>query len=209
LSLWDSVYSSDNSYFGEEPSILAKESLRFFDEHHCKSILEFGCGQGRDTVFFARAGLNVHAVDFSGISVSQLSENILKLKPKGKVKVSQVDLSKNFPEIGKREGIDAVYSNLFYCMPFSDEELQRIFDFVYNTLPKGGLHIFSIRNKKRDPSFGKGKEVAKDTFEINGFRVRFFGNEEILNHSHGFKVLQIIEAYEEPCSLSLIFTVRL
>jgi hypothetical protein len=96
----------------------------------------------------------------------KLSQNVAKLGLEGKVKVSQVDLSKHFPEIGKEEGIDAVYSNLFYCMPFNDKELQGILGFIYDTLPEGGLHIFSIRNKNKDKSFGRGTKVGKDTFEI-------------------------------------------
>ena len=209
MSLWDSVYSSDNSFFGEGPSVLAKESLHFLDESRCKYILELGCGQGRDAVFLARNGFNVHAIDFSNVSVSQLRENVRRLELEGRVNVSQVDLSKELPEIRKEERIDAVYSNLFYCMPFSDEELKRLFDFVYTILPKGGLHIFSFRDTKRDQSFQKGKEIAKDTFEINGFSVRFFTEEEILRfNGDRFRVLQTEEAYEEPCSLILAFTAR-
>ncbi|MGH2639767.1 MAG: class I SAM-dependent methyltransferase [Rhabdochlamydiaceae bacterium] len=42
-------------------------------------MLELGCGQGRDAVFFARNCFDVHAVDLSEVSISQLKENILRL----------------------------------------------------------------------------------------------------------------------------------
>jgi len=207
MSLWDSVYSSDSSYFGEEPSILARESLRYFNQYRCKSIIELGCGQGRDTVFFARNGLKVNAFDLSKVSVSQLNQNIAKLGLEGKVKVSQIDLSKNFPQLAKDEVVDAVYSNLFFCMPFNDDELEELFEFAYDMLPEGGLHIFSVRNKDKDKSWGKGKEVGKDTCEINGFRVRFFTADEALKLNHRFRTLEVIERYEDPCSLILVFSV--
>ena len=159
-------------------------------------------------MFFARAGFKVHAIDFSRVSVAQLSSNLATLGLEGKVKLSQVDLTKNLSRLTASDAIDGVYSHLFYCMPFEDEDLQRLFDFVHDILVKGGLHVFSFRNKK-DKSFGKGRKIAKDTFEINGFKVRFFSDKEILAFNLGFKTLRVMKAYEEPCSLSLAFTTRL
>lgn len=208
LNLWDSVYSSDNSFFGNEPSILAKQSLRFLDEHGCKNILELGCGQGRDAIFFARNGYNVHAIDSSNIALSQTRENIAKLGLGRMVRTSQANLSKELPEISEEEKVNAVFSNLFYCMPFSDGELRRIFGFVHDLLPQGGLHIFSFRDKQRDAAFSQGKEISKDTFEINGFRIRFFSKDEMLALNSRFKTLQISEAFEEPCFLLLVFSSR-
>jgi SAM-dependent methyltransferase len=161
MSLWDSLYTYDDSYFGDRPSILARESLRFFKDAGCKRILEFSCGQGRDTVFFANNGLKVHAVDFSGVSIVQPGNSLANLGLERLVRISQVDLSRDLPRIAPREVIDAVYSNLFYCMPFSDEVLQRLFDFVCHTLRKGGLHIFWFRNKKKDKSFGRGGKLRR------------------------------------------------
>ncbi len=209
MSLWDSIYSSDDSYFGNESSVLARESLNFFKKYQCKSILEFGCGQGRDTLLFASNGMKVHSIDSSVTAVEQLIQNIKKLGLEGRVKVSRLDLAKDLPSLEANEVMDTVYSNLFYRMPFNDQELQRLFDFVRNVLPVGGLHIFSIRNKNTDRSFGKGKKIAKDTFVINGFKVRFFTQEEILRFNRGFKTLRTMEAYEEPCSLILAFTVKI
>lgn len=206
-TLWDSVYSSDSSFFGEEPSVLAKVALPLLEEHHCRTIVELGCGQGRDTVFFARNGFNVHAFDSSGISTSQLKQDIKKSGLEGKVKVSLADLSKALPSIGKVK-VDAVYSHLFLCMPLTDSELQRIFDFVYEILPEGGLHIFSVRSKGKDKSYGSGTQVANDTYLINGFTVRFFNEAEILRFNHKFKVLKVSEAEEEPCSLILVFSTK-
>ncbi len=212
-TLWDSVYSSDNSFFGDEPSILARESLPFLEGHRCKTILELGCGQGRDAVFFARNGFRVHAFDLSDVAVSQLKENIARLALESRVTVAQADLSKELqsrPSLleGGQFGIDAVYSHLFLCMPFNDEELRRIFDLTFGILQKGGLHIFSIRNKNKDKGYGMGREVGKDTFEINNFRVRFYDMDEILSYNKRFKVLKSSESYEAPCSLILVFSVK-
>jgi SAM-dependent methyltransferase len=207
--IWDEIYSTDNSFLGDQPSVLAREAILFFERFGCKRVLELGCGQGRDAIFFARNNLEVRAYDSSKISVSQLNENARRLGFAERIKASQIDLSRELPKI-ERDAVDAVYSNLFLCMPFSDEELQKLFDFIHRILPGGGrgLHIFSIRDKNKDKSFGKGKVIGKDTFDIDGFKVRFFTKEEILCFANGFRTVETREDYEEPCSLILVFSLR-
>jgi tRNA G46 methylase TrmB len=51
--IWDKVYSNDSAFFGEDPSDFAQKCYREFKQYHVKKILELGCGQGRDTIFFA------------------------------------------------------------------------------------------------------------------------------------------------------------
>jgi ubiquinone/menaquinone biosynthesis C-methylase UbiE len=48
--------------------------LEEFKKHGVKKILELGCGQGRDTIFFASNGLDVVAVDSSHIAIDVLSK---------------------------------------------------------------------------------------------------------------------------------------
>jgi SAM-dependent methyltransferase len=170
-------------------------------------MVEFGCGQGRDSIYFARNGLDVCALDSSDVAVKQLNDVASKLRITN-VSARQAELPKDLPKFARKEHVDVVYSNLFYCMPFTDPELHAIFSFVFDLLSERGLHIFSIRDKGTDKSYGKGKQIAMDTFEIEGFRVRFFSRSEILKFSHNFKIIRVVEAYEPPCSLLLIFASR-
>jgi SAM-dependent methyltransferase len=205
---WNSIYSSDPIFFGEEASILARKALPFLQEYRCKSILELGCGQGRDAIFFAKKGFDVRALDCSEVATSQLKEAVARSSLEKRVSVRLFDLSKNCPSRSEVGEVQAIYSHLFLCMPFNDLELRRLYDFAYDILPENGLHIFSIRDKKKDASYGKGKKLAKDTFEIRGFEVRFFEKSEILNFNRKFKLLEVTEADEQPCSLILVFSVK-
>jgi len=67
------------------------------------------------------------------------------------------------------------------------------------------LNFFSVRNQN-DNSYGKGAEVDKGIYDINGFQIRFFGEKEIRNlvESEQFEILWIQEAYEEPVTLYLV-----
>ena len=53
LGYWNELYSKEN-YFGTGQTILANSAKELIDKYHFQKILELGCGQGRDSVFFAK-----------------------------------------------------------------------------------------------------------------------------------------------------------
>ena len=56
--VWNTVYRSDNSFFGEEPSSFALFSFNYIkSNNNTKKILDLGAGHGRDSIFFATNGL--------------------------------------------------------------------------------------------------------------------------------------------------------
>ena len=46
---WNEVYSREPDFFGEGPSDCAGIALDLFRESQIESVLELGCGQGRDS----------------------------------------------------------------------------------------------------------------------------------------------------------------
>jgi hypothetical protein len=90
-------------------------------------------------------------------------------------------------------------------MHFSSEELHFIFSERSRVLKPKGLNFFSVRNHN-DKSYGKGVEVDKGIYDVNGFLIRFFTEKEIqgLAAAEGFEVLWIKEEYEEPVTLYLV-----
>ena len=69
LGYWNNLYSKKD-YFGIGPTILAVYAKKILDKYSLKNILELGCGQGRDSIYFAKLGYNIVALD--------LSENAIK-----------------------------------------------------------------------------------------------------------------------------------
>jgi SAM-dependent methyltransferase len=100
---------------------------------------------------------------------------------------------------------DAVYSHMLLNMRFSFEQLHFILSEIRRVLKPRGLNFFSVRNQN-DNSYGKGAEVDKGIYDINGFQIRFFAEKEIRNlvESEQFEILWIQEAYEEPVTLYLV-----
>jgi SAM-dependent methyltransferase len=83
--IWNKVYRNDASFFGDVPSNFGLNCQEEFKKHGVKKLLELGCGQGRDTTFFASNGIDVVAIDSSLVAIDALSkitrEKNLTIKP--------------------------------------------------------------------------------------------------------------------------------
>ncbi|MDW0205724.1 MAG: class I SAM-dependent methyltransferase [Nitrososphaeraceae archaeon] len=196
-NIWDKVYSNDSAFFGEEPSDFAQKCYSNFKRYDVKRLLELGCGQGRDTIFFASNGFDVHAIDASKVAIENINQ-----------KIRQKNISLDLRHFKVRQSLpydnsyfDAVYSHMFYNMRFTDEELGFLFKESNRVLKNNGLLYFSVRNDK-DVSYNKGKKIDNYVYEINGFQIRFFTTRQIqLFLENYFEIKNIEESYEEPVNL--------
>ena len=199
--IWDKVYSSDESFFGENESHFAEMSYADFNKQGVRKLLELGCGQGRDTLFFASNDLEVHALDSSIIAIDNLRK---KLKEK--------NISINLRHFDARQGIpfssnffDAVYAHMFFNMGLTDDVLKLLFMECNRVLKNKGMLYFSVRSDK-DAQYNTGRKIDNNIFEINGFQIRFFTKSQIRSFlSEKFQIKKIVEDYEEPASLYFVF----
>ena len=200
--IWNKVYSSDASFFGDVPSNFGLNCHEESKKHGVKKLLELGCGQGRDTTFFASNDIDVVAIDSSRVAIDALSkitrEKNLTIKP------MIHNASEGIPFNGSY--FDALYSHMFFNMRFTDDQVRYLFAEVNRVLKDGGLNLFSVRSDN-DAMYKKGTEVEENIFDINGFEIRFFTKsdvEDILMATR-FTAYKIIETYEEPASLYWVF----
>lgn len=197
------MYSSDASFFGDRPSSFGLDCYKEFKRNGVKRILELGCGQGRDAIFFASNGIDVVAIDLSQIAVDALSkiavERNLPIRP------IVHNAGEGIPYYGSY--FDAVYSHMFFNMRFSADKLKYLFIEVNRVLKNDGLNLFSVRSD-RDAMYRRGALVEEHIYDINGFQIRFFTKfdiEEIIKKT-GFDLYKMTEAYEEPVNLYCVFT---
>ena len=199
--IWDKVYSKDSAFFGEEPSNFSQLCYGDFKKHQVKKLLELGCGQGRDTLFFASHDLDIYAIDSSKVAIESLKQKIRKEKIS--IKLRQFDAKQGIPFGNKY--FDAVYSHMFYNMRFTDVELRFLFRESSRVLKNNGLLFFSVRSDK-DVLYNKGQKIDNNIYEINGFQIRFFTKEQIKSFLvNYFEIKNIEEGYEVPVSLYLVF----
>jgi SAM-dependent methyltransferase len=199
--VWNRVYSSDSSFFGDDPSNFGLNCYEEFKQHGVKKILELGCGQGRDTIFFASNGLDVVTIDSSRVAIDALSkitrEKNLTIKP------TIGDASEGIPF--NSSYFDAIYSHMFFNMRFTDDQLKYLFVEVNRVLKDGGLNLFSVRSDN-DAMYKKGTKVEQNIYDINGFQIRFFTKSDVedILMATGFTPYKK-KAYEEPASIFCIF----
>ena len=81
---------------------------------------------------------------------------------------------------------------------------------LYIVLKPNGLNFFSVRNY-HDRFYGKGIEVQEGIYDVNGFEVRFFTDDEIrsLCTEENFYTLWLKEEYEEPVTLYIVASIKM
>ena len=203
--IWNRIYSSDASFFGDDPSKFGLECYNEFKKHGVKKILELGCGQGRDTIFFASNGLDIVAIDSSHVAINILSK--ITTEKNLAIKAMIYDASGGIPFDSSY--FDAVYSHMLFNMKFTDDQLKKLFAELKRVLKNGGLNLFSVRSDN-DAMYRKGAKVEENIYDINGFQIRFFTRSDVENIliSTGFTAYKIMEAYEEPASLYCVYAMK-
>ena len=78
---YDEKYSDNEFYWGKQPSLLARIFFQKFPPTEGQALIEIGCGQGRDSIFFAQNGYKVSSFDYSaeGVKKSIAQADELKL----------------------------------------------------------------------------------------------------------------------------------
>ncbi|WP_321401511.1 class I SAM-dependent methyltransferase [Maridesulfovibrio sp.] len=191
--LWDHVFSESDSYFGQQPSVLAKKSLELFRENNVRSILETGCGQGRDTFLFAEDGISVTALDYSRHAINEISARVSSSSLTSYVDPHCLDIRKPLPfESGS---FDACYSHMLLCMELTMAEISCALSEMHRVLKNDGLVIYSVRSIF-DRHYRAGEHLGENLYEIGKFAVHFFSEDKLKGLASGFKI-KSIERIEE------------
>jgi SAM-dependent methyltransferase len=202
--VWNTAYNNDASFFGEAPSQFALSCYDYIKTNNVKKMLELGCGQGRDTLFFASKGIEVKAVDYSPVGIERL-QKLASEENHAKIHASVFDARNSFPF--KDNEFDAVYSHMFFTMYFSWDELKAIAHEVSRVLQSNGFNFFSVRNRN-DRVYGKGIKIDENIYEYKTFQVRFFSKEDVEKLAEGFKILEVREIVEGLKTLYLVSCVK-
>jgi SAM-dependent methyltransferase len=112
--VWNKVYKSNNTFFGDEPSNFALLCFNHMKANNAtKKVLELGAGHGRDTTFFASNGMEVDALDYSEVAIDIL--NRVAKEKRLPIKSQTLDVKRAplpFPDAY----FDAVYSNMLFFL---------------------------------------------------------------------------------------------
>ena len=151
-----------------------------------QKILEIGCGNGRDSVFFAELGHHVTALD--------RSKGVIELCKQNYTGKSINFISGLLPDINfsQKSNYNIIYSRfVFHAMPLQEEinVIQKSFELL-----KLGGYIYIECRSVNDPLFRKGELLSK-TERVDGHYRRFIVLDELIDRltSCGFKIIKTTE----------------
>lgn len=156
-----------------------------------KNLIELGCGNGRDSVYFSQKGLNVIAIDQVQCEIDFLNENYKNDKlyflsdDFTNLKNTSYDLIKN-------TNFDYIYSR-FTFHSINEEKEDRTLDWIENKLDKNGIFLLEARSIK-DPMFKQGENLSETENFTTHYR-RYMNLNKIIEklESRNFKIEYKIE----------------
>jgi tellurite methyltransferase len=151
-----------------------------------KTLCELGCGNGRDSIYFAKNGVNT-------ISFDQCEEEMVYLDDKFQNHLPTSFRAGDFTNLEKIEDINYLYSR--FTLHAIDEEGQaRVIKWAFENLEPNGIFFIEVRSTK-DELYGVGEEVSRNAFFSDHYR-RFLIMEELIEElkSVGFSLLYSLQS---------------
>lgn len=172
---WHNIYSRQSE--GEMPSLFAKYVAETLDIEE-KTLVELGCGNGRDAIFFANANAQVTAID--------QCENIIELLDSRFKKVDNLHfICQDFTSLDENEKYDIIYSR-FTIHSISKEQEIKVVNWAYRNLNANGKLCIEVRGQKNE-IYKVGEPVAgePDAFILNDHYRRFINFESFCKELEG------------------------
>ena len=129
------------------------------------SLLDLGCGNGRDSIYLYKLGLNVTAVDASDFVIKMLQE---KYNDGNICFICDDFVCSSMIYTGQ---YDYCYSR-FSLHAINEEQEDQVIANVYRVLKPGGKFFVEVRSIN-DDLYGKGENVGNDSYIYNGHFRRF------------------------------------
>lgn len=144
---WEEAYSDEPPHWAVDltPSLFAQDFAKELADRKLKSVLEIGCGNGRDSIFFARAGLDVSAIDVAPSAIKLAKEN---------AKEAEVSVDFKVANAEKLPFKDGEFESMFSLSVLHATNLAKSLPEVNRILEKDGLAFVYLY---ADTEFASGK----------------------------------------------------
>lgn len=191
-SYWNAYYENQfaqNRAVGvdvEPPSLFAGAMLEQYMEKG-NSLVELGCGNGRDSLFFAENGMYVTGIDVSEVAIRELQQKNTNHC------IFVCDDFVNAQAIYQIQ-YDYCYSR-FTLHAINEEQETQILGKAYQMLKPNG-YLFIEARSVHDGKYGEGQEVEKNAYIHDGHYRRFIDPMElkVKLESMGFTIIELEES---------------
>lgn len=187
---WEEAYGENPPHWAVDltPSLFAQEFAQELADRKLKSVLEIGCGNGRDSIFFARSGLSVTAIDVAPSAIKLAKENAEEAEVSIDFKVANAE---------KLPFKDGQFEAVFSLSVLHATKLEKSLPEVNRVLEKDGLAFVYLYG---DTEFAGGKReevIAVDKYlellkALNFTVLDFYSEQEDSFDEFGEKHLIIV-----------------
>ena len=184
-TFWKKYYSENHS-FDQLPTSFAKYCIQYFPKN--ATIIDLGCGNGRDSIFFQNCGFSVYGVDQCEKIIGALN-NRTNSNNYFSIGISELGNTLNENLI---KSINVVYAR-FFVHAISKEEESDLMQFL-SKLKKHTL-FFAESRSIDDKNFAKGKKISQFTYSTDHAR-RFTNKNDLENKLRNINY-KIIESNED------------
>lgn len=182
---WKDYYKSNTA--PQNCSSFAEYVHKNIVDSNFQSVLDIGCGNGRDSFYFSNNNLDVTAIDYSMEAIESCKNNdhLNKIKfYSGKIDdISELYSSK----------YDCIYSRfVLHAMPLKEEKI--VINESFQMLNDGGKFYIECRSTE-DPLFRKGEVISSNERSEGHYR-RFIDFNELKSRliDAGFDIEESIES---------------
>lgn len=173
---WDSLFREDEAgyFFGREPSTLARTAYQYWKlamGNERGELLDLGCGEGRDAVFYAEKGFDILAVDGSEAALNKTA----RLAHESSIHLSV--LQRDIRTYTVPHDYKFIHAN--NCLQFLGKDCLSYLAYLRRRTLPGGFHAVSVFTGEQVPEqegiyrfyHNELKEIYKD------WKVRFYAEQ--------------------------------
>ena len=184
---WESSFTQKQEMWGFEPSKSALLVKDFFMEKSLKNILIPGIGYGRNAHVFKDSGMSVTGIEISKTAIEMARKHY------------GADMTIYHGSVNDMPFDDLRYDGIFcYALIHLLDRLEReqLIQNCYNQLSENGYMAFTAISKEAH-TFGQGKFISKDRYEIfDGVKMFFYDHESVQEEFGQAGLFEIAEVEE-------------
>jgi len=185
---WETSFTNHRAIWGQQPATSALITSDLFVAAGIKDVLIPGVGYGRNAEPFLAQQMMV-----TGIEISETAVEMAKTTYGNKLRLYHGSVT-DMPFETKQ--YDGIFCHALLHL-FNPTQRAQLLKACYEQLSEGGYMVFTVVTV-HSPNYGRGKEIATNTYEITkGGQIYFYDEAAILNEFSAYGLVSYKEIGEQ------------
>lgn len=184
LSGWEKAYSkhSSTTLWQDEPISIMSEVIEIINQRGLRTVIDLGCGDGRNIVALVNAGFICAGIDFAKTALIHAQQRLKNMNTSAFF--IQGDIT-NLPFADQSVEVCTCF-DVFGQLP----EPEKVITEVRRVLIPGGIFVLNAFTPN-DSEFGLGEQIGERKFSYKNTLFRFFEKDELVGLLTDWEILQM------------------